>query len=172
MAILETNFLVEVNGETGKIPNFVSGINSENFKLISTTIQFFLDSVFISEFIFKKDFTVFLEPRPNPVVGASFSSFKDTINDLNQWIAFVDSFVKLPSFPQTGFEEEIEKDNNELKFKFTLNDDLLLDATWHINEDTLDFGSRVTVTISWADFLNYVDSLNKLLFVEIPNARR
>ena len=68
--------------------------------------------------------------------------------------------------------QEIEKETDKLKYKLTILGDLLLDAIWYKDTDLLDFGSRVLSVLSFADFSNYVDSLNKLLFVEIPNAKQ
>lgn len=172
MADLKTKFKIDIVGLTGKTPDLILGIIPENFVLRSTTIQFFLDEVFISQFILQEDYDVFMEARPTPVVGASKISTEDTVKDLNKWIEFINKFVNLPLFPQSKFIEEIEKDviPDEIKYKFTLGSDLLLDAAWHKDTDLLDFGSRVEAIVSLGDFVNYVDALNKLMFVEIPNA--
>lgn len=172
MAELETKFKIDIVGLTGKVPDLILGINPDNFILKSTTIQFFLDEVFISEFILREDYKVFMEARPTPVIGASKPSTEDTIKDINRWVEFINKFVDLPLFPQSKFIEELEKDiiPDEIKYKFTLDSDLLLDATWNKNTDLLDFGSRVEVIADWEGFVNYVDALNKLMFIEIPNA--
>jgi len=172
MAELETRFKIDISGVSGKTPDLILEINPDNFILKSTTIQFFLDEVFISEFILQEDYKVFMEARPTPVVGASKISTENTVNDLNRWVEFINKFVSLPLFPQSKFIEELEKDvtPDEIKYKFTLGSDLLLDATWHKDTDLLDFGSRVEVIADWGDFVNYIDALNKLMFVEIPTA--
>lgn len=173
MAELKTIFKDELIGITGKTPNLISERTPENFVLKSTTIQFFLDEVFVSQFVLQEDHNVFMEARPDPVTGASKISTENTVKDLNIWVQFVNKFVpSLSLFPQSKFIEEIEKDvvPNDIKYKFTLSSDLLLDATWHKDTDLLDFGPRVQVIASWANFVNYIDALNKLMFVEIPNA--
>ncbi len=178
MAVLNTHITFEIKGIdiTGEIPDIIFGqslkVDPTKFILVSTAIIFCLDNVPISQFVLQKDYEVFLEARPTPVIGASNASTSDTIADLNKWVSLINTFVKLPMFPQSKFEEEIERDDTEVKYKFRLGTDLLLDATWHKDIDTLDFGPRVQVIIPWADFANYVDALNKLSFVEIPNAKK
>jgi len=173
MANLETKFEINLVGLTGKTPDLILGINPDNFLLISTKIKFFLDEVFVSEFVLQEDYKVFMEERPTPVIGASKVSTEDTVKDLNIWVKFINNFVPtLSLFPQSKFIEEIEKDvtPDEITYKFTLGSDLLLDAKWNKVTDLLDFGSRVEATANWEGFVNYIDALNTLLFVEIPNA--
>ena len=90
MSVLETNFLWEIIGkdETGQIPDIISGrflkFGITNFIIRSTTIQFLIDSVKVSEFILQSDYKIFFEERLTPIVGASNESFKNTVKDLNK----------------------------------------------------------------------------------------
>ncbi len=171
MAVLNTNFLWSIVGknETGEIPDIIIGnvikFNKNSFDIRSATIQFLVDSVKVSEFILQVDRNVFFEERLTPIVGASNQSFKDTVNDLNKWVAVIDGFLQLPKAPQANFKKEIEKDDDEVTAKFILKagNILLFDAKWDRDSDTLDFGSRVEAVVPWADFLNYIDVVNKFV---------
>ena len=172
MAILETKFLWDIQGKslTGGIPEIIAAASirfrASDFTLNSTTIEFLVDSVKVSEFILQSDYQVFMEARPSSIFGVPSSSFKNGANDLNKWVAVIDGFLGLPKAPQANFKGEIEKDDDEVTSKFTLKvgDIMLFDAKWNKDEDTLDFGSREAATVPWADFLNYIDAIDK--FVE------
>lgn len=171
MASLETNFLWDIIGkdETGQIPDIISGrflkFGITNFIIRSTTIQFLIDSVKVSEFILQSDNKIFFEERLTPIIGASNESFKNTVKDLNKWVSVIDGFLQLPKAPQANFKEETEKNDDEVISKFTLKagNILLLDAKWNKDDDTLDFGARVEAIIPWPDFLNYIDVINKFV---------
>jgi len=171
MATLETNFLWDIIGkeETGKIPDIISGrflkFSSTNFVIRSTTIQFLVDSVKVSEFILKEDYRIFFEERLSEIPNASNESFQDTVKDLNKWVSVIDGFLQLPKAPQANFKEETEKDDDEVTSKFILKagDVELFDAKWKRENDAIDFGPREEATIPWPDFLNYVDVVNKFV---------
>jgi len=169
--VLETKFVLEIKRTTGQVPDMISDFNESNFTLIGTKIQFLEDNVVDSEFDFINQ-TIVLEQR-DALNGVSVSSFVNIIKDVNRWIALINTFTNLQQLAQsTKFREEFEKDIPIFKAKFTLDLDLLLDVTWDKATETLDFLARSLVTIPYQDFINFIDSINKFLFVELPLARR
>jgi len=172
MAVLETKFDIEIKRTTGEVPDMISDFNESNFTLIATKIQFLEDSIVDTEYDLINQADVVIEALDD-VNDVAVKDYEATIRDINRWIGFINTFTNLKQLAQSPkFTEELEKDNGSFRNKFTLASDLLLDVTWTKATETLDFLARSLVTIPYQDFINFIDSVNKMLFVELPLARK
>ena len=171
MAEFTSKISHDLIAKTGKSPSLISGMTPENYDMETSKIVFLSDGDEVSRFVFNQtdDFT--LEERPSPVSGSRIST-SDVIKDMNEWLLYIKLYKQSLPKNESDFKTEIEKneDGEKLEYRFTLGNDLLLDAIFNRESNVMDFGPRVEVTIPMADFSNYLNAFNDLMFVKIPNA--
>ena len=138
MAELSTEFDLHWKCDTGKVPIIPQGIKKDVCTILETTIKFLLDGKQVSEFVLQQDYNVFLEERLSSVNNVSLISTENTVKDLNSWASFINVFLSFSLFGGEESNTEIEREDNRLIYKFSLNSGiLLLDGTWDKPTNTL-----------------------------------
>lgn len=121
-------------------------------------IQYFLDGELMTQWAYESDVLVADAIVASETTRAT--AYANTLVNL-QFIDFIEGNFGPPSFPQSEYVFELEKDADEVRMRIVIGGQVLIDATWYAATDLMSFGARPALSLVWPDYRLMMDAAYK-----------